>query len=113
MPPYADPRQEPEGPVYQGGLKEKRAAEALRPGQLDTVTQALLNRQKELASRRCYLRNFWYAVGMSDCLAKDSVMPGHDLCKVCLSFDCVVCDVLLSAAMALQNQRHSCSQQWP
>lgn len=65
LPPILDPSQEPEGEVGQPGdsLAKKRATQGLRPGQMDAVTQALMNRQKELSNRRAYLRNFWYAAG--------------------------------------------------
>lgn len=65
LPPILDPSQEPEGQVAKPGdsLEKRRAAQGLRPGQMDAVTQGLMNRQKELSSRRAYLRNFWYAAG--------------------------------------------------
>ena len=67
LPPILDPSQEPEGETAKPGdsLEKRRAAQGLRPGQLDVVTQGLMNRQKELSNRRAYLRNFWYAAGKS------------------------------------------------
>lgn len=79
-PPLSDPRQEPEGPEEEPSgkeellgeeepqqpprrLQERRAQVKLKPGQLETGTAEFLHRQKELSSRRCYLRNFWYAAG--------------------------------------------------
>ena len=35
----------------------------LRPGQLDPQTAEVGHRLRELAGRKAYLRNFWYAAG--------------------------------------------------
>ena len=35
----------------------------LRPGQLDPQTSEIGHRMRELAGRKAYLRNFWYAAG--------------------------------------------------
>jgi hypothetical protein len=41
-------------------LTKVREEHGLKPGQMDLRIQ---HRQKELAGRRAYLKNFWYAVG--------------------------------------------------
>lgn len=66
QPPILDPRQEPEGPDDGKSGSSRKRRQGLRPGQLDLGTAGLLHRQKELSSRRCYLSNFWYAVGISE-----------------------------------------------
>lgn len=45
----------------EGGLAERRARRGLRPGQLDEDASGFARRQKELAGREGYLKNFWYA----------------------------------------------------
>ncbi len=61
----AAPRVEPEAePSSTGGsLAEQRLKKGLRPGQLDTDINLIGHRMRELAGRRSYLRNFWYAAG--------------------------------------------------
>lgn len=44
-------------------LGENRTRRGLRPGQLDAAAGEFTKRQKELAGRTAYLRNFWYAAG--------------------------------------------------
>ena len=44
-------------------LAEKRERMGLRPGQLDPQTSEIGHRMRELAGRKAYLRNFWYAAG--------------------------------------------------
>jgi hypothetical protein len=46
-----------------GSLTDQRLKKGLRPGQMDPEIGELGHRQRELAGRRSYLRNFWYAVG--------------------------------------------------
>jgi hypothetical protein len=59
--PKADPDAEPSSTG--GSLAEQRLKKGLRPGQLDTDIGAIGHRMRELAGRRSYLRNFWYAAG--------------------------------------------------
>ena len=47
----------------EGTLAEKRGRMGLRPGQLDPQTSEIGHRMRELAGRKAYLRNFWYAAG--------------------------------------------------
>lgn len=47
----------------EGTLAEKRERMGLRPGQLDPQTSEIGHRMRELAGRKAYLRNFWYAAG--------------------------------------------------
>lgn len=61
----------------EGTLAEQRLKKGLRPGQLDTDIGVIGHRMRELAGRRSYLRNFWYAAG--GC----SHLP--------LCHDCIVC----------------------
>ncbi|CAK0786996.1 hypothetical protein CVIRNUC_010212 [Coccomyxa viridis] len=49
-----------------GSLAERRERVGLRPGQLDPRTAEIGHRMQELAGRRMYLRNFWYAAGISE-----------------------------------------------
>ncbi len=44
-------------------LAEQRLKRGLRPGQLDPDAVVVAHRVRELAGRRSYLRNFWYAAG--------------------------------------------------
>jgi len=44
-------------------LADTRARRGLKPGQLDPQTADFAHRLRELAGRRSYLRNFWYAAG--------------------------------------------------
>ena len=44
-------------------MAEKRERMGLRPGQLDPQTSEIGHRMRELAGRKAYLRNFWYAAG--------------------------------------------------
>lgn len=44
-------------------LAEQRVRRGLKPGQLDPETADFAHRMRELAGRRSYLRNFWYAAG--------------------------------------------------
>lgn len=46
-------------------LADQRLKKGLRPGQLDPDVSEVGHRQRELAGRRSYLRNFWYAAGKS------------------------------------------------
>jgi hypothetical protein len=46
-----------------GGLIERRKRMGLKPGQLDPQTAEVNHRMRELAGRKAYLRNFWYAAG--------------------------------------------------
>jgi len=48
----------------EGTLAEQRLKKGLRPGQLDTDIGVIGHRMRELAGRRSYLRNFWYAAGV-------------------------------------------------
>ena len=48
---------------HTGSLAERRERVGLRPGQLDPRTAEIGHRMQELAGRRMYLRNFWYAAG--------------------------------------------------
>lgn len=45
------------------GLAERRGRLGLRPGQMDPQTSEVGHRIRELAGRKAYLRNFWYAAG--------------------------------------------------
>ena len=49
--------------LHTGSLAERRERVGLRPGQLDPRTAEIGHRMQELAGRRMYLRNFWYAAG--------------------------------------------------
>ena len=62
--PWALPQPQPKAQPKQRKetLQDKRARLGLRPGQLDNSLE-LIHRKKELAGRRSYLQNFWYAVG--------------------------------------------------
>ncbi|KAK9917944.1 hypothetical protein WJX75_009983 [Coccomyxa subellipsoidea] len=62
--PKADPDAEPSSTG--GSLAEQRLKKGLRPGQLDTDIGAIGHRMRELAGRRSYLRNFWYAAGIAE-----------------------------------------------
>jgi phenylpropionate dioxygenase-like ring-hydroxylating dioxygenase large terminal subunit len=63
--PWALPQPKLPQPKPKETLQDKRAKLGLRPGQLDN-SHELIHRQKELAGRRSYLQNFWYAVGISE-----------------------------------------------
>lgn len=52
-------------------LKEKRSKEGLVPGQLAPDSLVFSRRQKELAGREAYLKNFWYAAA-----ASENIKPG-------------------------------------
>ena len=42
---------------------DQRTKRGLKPGQLDPETAEFAHRARELAGRRSYLKNFWYAAG--------------------------------------------------
>ena len=50
----------PAGPK---ALVDQRTKRGLKPGQLDPETAEFAHRARELAGRRSYLKNFWYAAG--------------------------------------------------
>ncbi len=50
----------PSGPK---ALVDQRLKRGLKPGQLDPETAEFAHRARELAGRRSYLKNFWYAAG--------------------------------------------------
>lgn len=55
--------QEEEEATLEDDLATRRRKRGLRPGQLDVSTTVINRRKKELADRRAYVRNFWYAAG--------------------------------------------------
>ena len=58
--PAGDPAVAP-GPEI--GTRPWRDGRRLAPGELDTGVNQWAHRQKELLSRRLYLKDFWYAAG--------------------------------------------------
>ena len=55
---------EPEAPPAPGvDVERRREGRRLAPGELDTGGSQWAHRQKELLSRRLYLKDFWYAAG--------------------------------------------------
>jgi phenylpropionate dioxygenase-like ring-hydroxylating dioxygenase large terminal subunit len=54
-------------------LAERRQKAGLRPGEWDAQSSMLAHRQKELAGRRSYLKNFWYAAAISEKVAEKPV----------------------------------------
>lgn len=53
-------------------LATRRRRRGLRPGQLDPSPSIINRRTKELADRRAYLRNFWYAAAASEQVTADA-----------------------------------------
>ena len=66
-------------------LAEKRERLGLRPGQMDPQTSEIGHRIRELAGRKAYLRNFWYAAGECccclPCLGSRLQSSALDLCQ--------------------------------
>ena len=60
-----EPAPQPAGRGGVESLGESRARRGLRPGQLDEAASGWARRQKELAGRHAFLKNFWYAAGAS------------------------------------------------
>lgn len=64
-PPAAIPPPRPKNAEdVQGSLVKERLERGLKPGEW-AVDPLLAKRRKELAGRRSYLKNFWYAAGGS------------------------------------------------
>lgn len=63
--PAAPPKEDKAG-TLEDDLATRRRRRGLRPGQLDTSPSVINRRTKELADRRSYLRNFWYAAAASE-----------------------------------------------
>ena len=57
-------------------LEERRKKGGLKPGEWDAGQSLAARRARELAGRRAYLKNFWYAAGehgYSHCLVFGSL----------------------------------------
>ena len=63
---------ENENGTLEDDLATRRRRRGLRPGQLDTSPSIVTRRTKELADRRSYLRNFWYAAAASERVTSDA-----------------------------------------
>ena len=85
-------------------LAEKRERMGLRPGQLDPQTSEIGHRMRELAGRKAYLRNFWYAAG--------GVLPSCTCLNSALSrLTCRTAKVATSACSLGCPSAHPCQQQ--
>ena len=58
--PVEDPMR-PANPL--SGLADARRQKGLSPGQLDVDSSVFARRKTDLAQRKSFLRNFWYAAG--------------------------------------------------
>ena len=79
----------PAGPK---ALVDQRTKRGLKPGQLDPETAEFAHRARELAGRRSYLKNFWYAAGARPVVAPPAaqrVTPGQRWVCECALCVCI------------------------
>ena len=57
----------------------RRDGRTLAPGELDSGSSQWAHRQKELLSRRLYMKNFWYAAGEPTSPAHVSACRQHGM----------------------------------